>query len=67
MLNGMLWVNHSGAQWRQLPERYDPWQSAYARFAKRREEGIWEYIFAEPSKDADTENLSIGSTYNRNH
>lgn len=33
MLNGMLWMNHSGAQWRQLPERYGPWQSVYARFA----------------------------------
>ena len=62
MLNGMLWVNHSGAQWRQLPERYGPWQSVYARFAKWREDGIWENIFTEPSKDADTENLSIDST-----
>ena len=42
MLNGMLWMNHSGAQWRQLPMRYGPWQSVYARFAKWRDEGIWE-------------------------
>ena len=62
MLNGMLWMNHSGAQWRQLPERYGPWQSVYARFAKWRDEGIWEKIFSELTKDADTENLSIDST-----
>ena len=62
MLNGMLWINHSGAQWRQLPKRYGPWQSVYARFAKWRDDGVWENIFSELSQDADTENLSIDST-----
>ena len=62
MLNGMLWLNHSGAQWRQLPERYGPWQSVYARFAKWRDDGILENIFNELSKEADTENLGIDST-----
>lgn len=62
MLNGMLWVNHSGAQWRQLPKRYGSWQSVYARFAKWRDDGIWERIFSELNKEADTENLSIDST-----
>ena len=33
MLNGMFWIARSGAQWRELPEAYDPWQSVYARFA----------------------------------
>ena len=25
MLNGMLWIVRSGAQWRELPEAYGPW------------------------------------------
>lgn len=62
MLNGMLWINHSGAQWRALPERYGPWQSVYSRFAKWLEEGLWERIFSELNQEADTENLSIDST-----
>ena len=62
MLNGMLWINHSGAQWRTLPKRYGPWSSVYARFAKWLNEGLWERIFAELNQDADTENLSIDST-----
>jgi transposase len=62
MLNGMLWMNHSGAQWRQLPKRYGPWQSVYSRFAKWRDEGIWEEIFSELNQEADTENFSIDST-----
>jgi len=30
MLNGMLWIARSGAQRRELPEAYGPWQSVYA-------------------------------------
>lgn len=62
MLNGMLWMAHSGAQWRELPKCYGPWSSVYARFAKWLNEGLWERIFSELSRDADTENLSIDST-----
>ena len=54
MVNGMLWMNRSGAQWRQLPKRYGPWQSVYARFAKWRDDGILEYIFSELNQEADT-------------
>lgn len=39
MLNALLWVLHSGAPWRDLPERYGPWQSVYWRFTKWRNDG----------------------------
>ena len=29
MLNAIFWILCSGASWRDLPERYGPWQSAY--------------------------------------
>lgn len=67
MLNGMLWVTRSGAQWRFLPECYGPWQSVYARFRKWNAEGILEKIFRELSADADMENLSIDSSSIRVH
>ena len=59
MLNGMLWIARSGAQWRELPEVYGPWQSVYARFAKWRDDGTLEAIFHALSEDADMENLSL--------
>ena len=62
MLNGMLWLVRSGAQWRELPEAYGPWQSVYARFAKWRDDGTLEAIFCALSADADMENLSLDST-----
>ncbi len=67
MLNGILWIAHSGAQWRLLPRQYGPWQSVYARFAKWRDEGTLEAIFQALSTDADMENLSIDSTSIRVH
>ena len=62
MLNGMLWIVRSGAQWRELPETYGPWQSVYARFAKWRDDGTLEAVFHTLSADADMENLSMDST-----
>ena len=55
MLNGMLWIARSGAQWREEPEVYGPWQSVYARFAKWRNDGTLEAIFRALSADADME------------
>lgn len=62
MLNGMLWIVRSGAQWRELPEAYGPWQSVYARFSKWRDDGTLKRVFHTLSGDADMENLSIDST-----
>ena len=62
MLNGMLWIARSGAQWRELPESYGPWQSVHARFAKWRDDGTLEGVFHALSEAADMENLSMDST-----
>ena len=32
LLNAIFWILCSGAAWRDLPERYGPWQTAYDRF-----------------------------------
>lgn len=62
MLNGMLWIARSGAQWREMPSCYGPWQSVYSRFAKWRDSGVLEKVFYTLSSDADMENISIDST-----
>ena len=36
MLNGMMWIARSGAQWRELPEKYGPWQMGYRRRTGKR-------------------------------
>jgi len=67
MLNGMLWIDRSGAQWRELPTCYGPWQSVYARFRKWKDEGIFEKVFKALSADYDPENLSMDSTCSKVH
>jgi transposase len=32
VLNGLLWVLRTGALWRDLPERYPPYQTCHRRF-----------------------------------
>ena len=61
-LNGMLWIARGGAPWRELPERYGPWQTVYSRFRKWRDMGVFEAVFQALSIDADFENISIDST-----
>jgi len=43
-LNGIFWILHSGAQWREMPERYGSWQSVYDRFNRWRKDGTFDRI-----------------------
>jgi transposase len=38
---GILWVLHTGAPWRDLPECYGPWQTVFTRFNGWRRDGTW--------------------------
>ena len=67
MLNGMIWIARSGAPWRDLPERYGPWESVYSRFRKWIEDGILDNIFRILSLDAELEELSIDSSIIQTH
>jgi transposase len=41
IVNGILWILHTGAPWRDLPERYGPWETVFASFNRWREDGTW--------------------------
>jgi len=47
VLNGILWILRTGAPWRDLPERYGPWQSVYHWFNLWRKDGTWDLILDE--------------------
>lgn len=44
MLNGIFWRLRTGAPWRDLPERYGPWQTVYHRFNALRRSGLLDRI-----------------------
>jgi transposase len=39
VLNGIFWILHTGAQWRELPERYGKWKTVYDRFRRWQRDG----------------------------
>lgn len=46
MLNAILYWLNTGIPWRDLPERFGPWQSVYSRFRAWTLAGVWEKVFA---------------------
>lgn len=53
IINGILWVLRTGAPWRDLPERYGPWQTVYSRFYRWRQQGVWDALFATVQAQSD--------------
>ena len=41
MVNAILSINRTGAQWRELDSKYPPWQSVYYHFRQFKLRGIW--------------------------
>ena len=44
MLDGIFWVLATGAPWRDLPERFGPWQTVYEYFSNWRRSGVFAAI-----------------------
>ena len=44
MLNAMVYWLNTGVPWRDLPERFGPWQSVYSRFRAWTKAGVWEDV-----------------------
>jgi transposase len=41
MLNGIFWILATGAPWRDLPDRFGPWQTVYDHFRNWRKSGVF--------------------------
>jgi transposase len=55
ILNAIFYVLRTGMPWRDLPERYGPYTTAYNRFNRWSRRGIWKRIFdtlASKSRDS---------------
>ena len=72
VINGILWRLRTGAPWRDLPERYGPWQTCHARFVRWRRDGTWDRLLAHAQTKSDAVGevvweVSIDSTTIRAH
>jgi transposase len=53
ILDALLWLDRTGAPWRDLPERFGPWRTVATRFYRWTRSGLWERILAELRRLAD--------------
>ena len=54
VLNGILWVLRTGAPWKDLPERYPPYQTCHRRFQQWAQDGTVEKILRALAEDLET-------------
>jgi len=66
-ISGVLWIARTGAQWRELPERYGRWNTVYQRFRRWAEKGIWQRMHEHVADDPDLEAVIPDSTIVRAH
>lgn len=45
VLNGIFYILRTGSPWRDLPERYGPYTTAYNRFNRWAKAGVWLKVF----------------------
>jgi transposase len=68
VLNGLFWKLNTGAQWRDIPERYGPWQTIYDRYVFWRCDGARDQITAalqtklDASGRLDWEQMNVDGT-----
>ena len=67
VMNGIFWVLRAGAPWRDLPERYGPYTTAYNRFNRWRKAGIWDRLMDAVTKAHDGQVQMIDSSIVRVH
>ena len=66
-VEAVLWIVRTGAPWRDLPEVFGSWNSAFRRFSRWSAKGVWHRIFAAMADDPDFEYLIVDSTIIRAH
>src|ERR1051325_3512769 len=55
VINGILWIDRTGAPWRDLPARYGPWQTCYDRLVRWRRRGVWKRVLQTVQGQADAQ------------
>jgi transposase len=66
-IDAVLYRAKTGCPWRDLPERFGPWNSVYNRFYNWAERGVWERIFKALQLDVDETGSIIDASVVRAH
>ncbi|MFD5657819.1 IS5 family transposase [Streptomyces hirsutus] len=72
LIDGIRWRTRAGTPWRDVPERYGPWDRVYDLFRRWQRNGTWKRILEQLQTEADAKGLitwdvSVDSTVCRAH
>jgi len=72
VINGILGKLRTGSPWRDLPERYPPWQTCHARLGRGQRDGTGDRLLAHVQTKSDAAGevewaVSVDSTVVRAH
>lgn len=72
VINGVLYRVRTGVQWRDLPERFGPWETVYKRHRRWSADGTWAMLLSRVQAAEDAEgridwDVSVDSTAVRAH
>ncbi|MDT0441365.1 IS5 family transposase [Streptomyces johnsoniae] len=72
LIDGIRWRTRAGTPWRDVPERYGPWDRVYDLFRCWQRDGTWKRILEQLQVQADAQGLitwdvSVDSTVCRAH
>nr|AAZ23099.1 probable transposase [Streptomyces fradiae] len=72
LIDGIRWRTRTGAPWRDVPERYGPWDRVYDLFRRWQRDGTWSRILTQLQAEADAKSLitwavNVDSTVRRAH
>ncbi|GAB2607241.1 hypothetical protein GCM10027168_45090 [Streptomyces capparidis] len=57
VFDGIWWRARTGSPWRDIPERYGPWETAYSLFRRWQIDGTWARMLKELQVRADAEGI----------
>ncbi|MEE4597582.1 IS5 family transposase [Streptomyces sp. DSM 41524] len=72
LMDGIRWRTRTGAPWRDVPERYGPWDRVYDLFRRWQRDGTWARILTQLQAEEDAKGLitwdvNVDSTVCRAH
>jgi transposase len=72
VVEGVVWRFRTGAPWRDVPERFGPWNTVYKRFDRWAKDGTWDRLLSAAQVRSDTADeldwvTAIDSTITRVH
>lgn len=68
-IEAVLYINRTGAPWRDMPDCFGEWSAVYMRFKRWREAGVWQALWREVVRPgaAGADKLCFDSTVVRAH